>query len=92
MDQNSLDKLAFRSEQGETIRTWCQHEGFRLFQALLKERIDKLQDAWFKADDLEAQKIKLRAQIYNEVLDAIKTTILVGIAAKKNLENFKAEE
>ena len=92
MDQQGLDKLTFRSEQGETIRAWCQHPGFKLFQSLLKERIEKLQESWFKADDLEAQKIKIRAQVYNEVLDAIKSTIITGLASKQNLENFKETE
>ena len=92
MDQNILDKLAFRSEQGEVIRSWCRHEGFGMFQKLIKERLEALQQSWFKADDVEAQKIKIRAQIYNEVLDAIKTCIISGDVAKQNLERFKAEE
>ena len=56
----------------------------------LKNKMDDLKNKWLTAEDAEAAKIKIRGQVYNEVLDLIKSKILQGDLASKTLSQLNA--
>lgn len=84
-DQDRLNKEA-RVQLAGLYREMCQTAGFKDLKKELEGKIADLKGKWLTADDIEAAKIKIRAQVYNEVFDLIKSKILIGDMAARTLQ------
>jgi hypothetical protein len=87
MDDITKGNLNHKVQEASLLRDWCRHEGFKIWKSDLESKIEDLKNEWFKADDEQGKKIKLRAQVYNEVLDSIKKKIIEGDNAALMLHN-----
>lgn len=86
------EQLEQKISEGEVLKSWCQHPGYKIWKRELDAKINDLKNEWLKADDETGKKIKLRAQVYMEVLDVIKKKILEGEHALTMLQNLGSEE
>ena len=86
----NLDKMVSHQqakiELAAAYREMAQTAGFKDLQRELANRIADLKNKWMDADEVEAAKIKIRAKVYNEVLDIVKSKILQGDLARKTIE------
>lgn len=87
MEEITKAHLNHKVQEASLLRDWCRHEGFKIWKKDLEDKIEDLKNEWLKADDEVGKKIKLRAQVYNEVLDSIKKKILEGDNAALMLHN-----
>ena len=90
--ERQKEALAGQAQLASLYRVMCQTAGFQDLKKELENRIADLKNKWLTADDAEAQKIKIRGQVYNEVFDIIKSKILKGDMAGKSLDQIRETE
>lgn len=88
-EQQAQDALAAKIQLGAMYRVMCQSGAFADLKRELDAKVTDLRNRWLTADEAEGAKIKLRAQVYNEVFDLIKSKILAGDMAARTLKNLK---
>lgn len=88
-EERQVEALAGKSQLASLYRVMCQTAGFQDLKKELEGRITDLKNRWLTADDAEGAKIKLRAQVFNEVFDIIKSKILAGDMAAKTIDQIK---
>lgn len=89
-EDRAMEGAAARVQLAAMYRLMCSGGGFQDLKKELETKINDLKNKWLTADDVEGAKIKIRAQIYNEVFDIIKQKILAGDNASKIIEQIKA--
>lgn len=82
-------QLGVRAQIAGFYREMAQTPGFQDLRRELEGRITDLKNKWLAADDVEAARIKIRAQVYNEVFDLIKGKILQGDIAARQLRELE---
>lgn len=73
-------------------RIMCQSAAFQDLDRELKAKMADLKNKWLTADDAEGQRIKIRAQVYNEIFDLIKSKILQGDMASRTIDKLNEEK
>lgn len=91
MTDEQENKLRISVNESALMREWCSHSGFKLFKREMDAKLLDLKHKWMEADEAEASKIKIRAQVYNEVFSVMKEIILRGDSASVIL-NRNADE
>jgi hypothetical protein len=93
MDEAQKEKLVSEVQEAAIIRDFCKHSGFAVLRKELDSKINDLKNSWLTAaDPATADKYRVRAQVYNEVLDCLKAKIIKGDMASKALELAEHEE
>lgn len=87
IDEVTRASLLNKVQEAALLREWCQHEGYKIWRKELDAKMDDLKNEWFKSDDENGKRIKLRAQVYGEVLDLIKKKLIEGENAAIRLRN-----
>ena len=92
MEDQERSHLEARTQLAGIYRELAQSAGFRDLRKELETRVADLKSRWMVADDQEAQKIRLRAQVYSEIFDLVKSKIIQGDMAIRTLRGEEAEE
>lgn len=87
-----IEALSAKSQVASAYRTMCQTAGFQDLRRELELRMADLKNKWLTADDTEGAKIKIRGQVYNEVFDLIKSKILSGDMAARQVDELNARK
>lgn len=88
LNEDQLTRLSHDVNNGQIIRAFCQHPGFKLYQQALQEIIDDKKQAWLRGDDDNVAKLeRLRAQGVQKALDILKQFILLGQNSARILNN-----
>lgn len=90
IEQRQREHAAAQAQMGAFYRVMCQTPAFQDLERELKKKMSDLKEKWLTADETESQRIKIRAQVYNEVFDIIKSKILQGDSASKTLSQLNA--
>jgi len=72
---------------GQIIRGFCQHPGFKLYKEALDLIIADKKQAWLKGTDEDAKTERIRAQGVQKALDVLKQFILLGENSARILNN-----
>lgn len=80
-----VERLKGTAEEGDAIRSFCLHPGFKLYQKALEDKIADKKHTWLRGSDEEAKAARMRAQGIQEALDELKKFILSGDRAKQVL-------
>jgi hypothetical protein len=89
MNEVVESKLAGEIQEGAIVRDFCKHSGFAIFKKELDAKINDLKNSWLSADADQADKFRIRAQVYNEVLDILKAKIIRGDTAARAMQIAK---
>jgi hypothetical protein len=73
-----VERLKDTKADGDAIRSFCLHPGFKLYKAALEEKIADRKNTWLRGSDEEAKSARMRAQGIQEALDELKKFILSG--------------
>ena len=95
-EQEMVDRevagLRAKSQEAGIIREFCQHPGFQIWRKELEAKMSDLKGKWFTSNEQDGEKLKLRAQVYSEMLDILKAKMLVGDAASKRLREIESDQ
>ena len=75
-------------QDSATIRDFCKHPGFKLYESKLQDLINAKKDSWLKGTDQDARDARLVAKGLQESLDILKRFIMQGDANIKALEDL----
>lgn len=81
-----------KAQIASAYRTMCQTAGFQDLKRELEGRIADQKNKWMTAEGDEEKRCKIRAQIYNEVFELIKTKILTGDMAARTVDQLLAQK
>jgi hypothetical protein len=93
-----IERLQLAAAQGTTIRSWCQHDGFKLFKKHFEDKIDQARETWLTEEDPAKQaSLKRKALLWTEVVTELKKFMLVGdnalrVLQENNLVNEASEK
>jgi hypothetical protein len=87
LNDDQLARLSADVNNGQIIRGFCQHPGFKLYQEALMAIIEDKKQAWLKGNDEDAKLERLRAQGVQKGLDILKQFILLGQNSARILNN-----
>lgn len=90
-EQRQIEALGATSQLASLYRVMAQTAGFQDLKKELDSRIGDLKNKWLTAEGHEADKIKIRAQVFNEVFDIIKSKIMAGDMAARTIDKIKEE-
>jgi hypothetical protein len=90
--ERQIEALQAKIHMAASYRAMCQTAGFADLKKELEARIADLRNKWLSADDEESRKIKLRGQVYNEILDLVKSKILAGDMAAKTVDELREQQ
>lgn len=83
-------RLSHAVNEGHIIRSWCQHQGYKIYEKALQEKISDKKNVWLKGSDEEAKTARIRAQGIQEALDELKKFMLQGDTAAHVLNQTSA--
>ena len=87
LNENQITRLQNDIQAGQVIRQFCQHAGFKLYQAALNEIIEDRKQTWLKSTEETAREARIQAQGVQKALDILKQFILVGENSARILNN-----
>ena len=90
-EQMNIGHLRARVQMAGLYREMCQTQGFADLKRELEARIVDLRNKWLVVTGDEAEKIRLRGQIYNEVFELVKSKILTGDMAAREINRLQEE-
>lgn len=65
-------------QNGQIIRDFCRHAGFKLYRDALEALIQDKKNLWLKGNEEDAKAERIRAQGVQKAVDTLKQFILVG--------------
>lgn len=89
-DQQKI-RLAQDVNNGNIIRSFCQHPGFKLYKAELDIILEDKKNAWLKGTEEDARLERIRAQGVQKAVDILKQFMLLGDNASRMLNTDAAE-
>ncbi len=85
-EEKAIERLQMSAAAGVTIRSWCQHEGFKLFKKHFEDKIDQARETWLSEEDPAKQAVlKRKAILWTEIVNELKKYMLVGDNAARLL-------
>lgn len=79
-------RLAHRAQTGAIMRSFAQHEGFKIFKQALEDIVADKKNKWLQGTDEEARIFRFQAQGVEMALGVIKKYILDGDLANSQLK------
>jgi hypothetical protein len=86
LSDDQIARLLTDAQNGATIRGFCQHPGFRLYQQALELVLADKKNLWLKGSDEEAKLERIRAQGVQKALEILKQFLLNGNNAARILK------
>jgi hypothetical protein len=90
-EERQIEALGATAQMAGLYRAMYQTAGFQDLKKELDNRIGDLKNKWLTAEGPDADKIKIRAQVFNEVFDIIKSRIMAGDMAARTIDKIKEE-
>lgn len=87
LNDDQISRLSQDVNNGQIIRAFCQHPGFKLYHDALQTIIEDKKQSWLKGTDEDAKLERLRAQGVQKALDILKQFILLGQNSARILNN-----
>lgn len=91
LGEQQINRLAQDVNNGNIIRAFCQHPGFKLYKAALDAVLEDKKNAWLKGSDEDARVERIRAQGVQRAVDILKQFILTGENAARVLNENASE-
>lgn len=85
-------RLAQDVNNGNIIRSFCQHPGFKLYKAELDAILEDKKNAWLKGSEEDARLERIRAQGVQRAVEVLKQFMVLGDNAARMLNADKIEE
>lgn len=85
MDDIQRTRLDTVANQGQIIRNFCQHEGFKIYIKALEDLKAKKEKLWLQGTEQEAREARLHAQGIELAISELKKFVLSGDSASKIL-------
>lgn len=83
----SKEKLQRKAQDAGVIRSWCQHDGYKLFKARFEDKINKAREMWLTEDsEKKCRDLKRDAQIWQAVIEELKAAMVEGDNASRILQ------
>lgn len=82
-----INRLSQDVNNGQIIRAFCQHAGFKLYKDALESVIADHKNTWLRGTDEEAKTERIRAQGVQKAVDILKQFILLGENSARILNN-----
>lgn len=86
LTDDQINHLLSDVQNGNLIRGFCQHPGFKLYQQALELVLADKKNTWLKGSDEEAKLERIRAQGVQKALDVLKQFLLTGSNAARILK------
>lgn len=80
-------RLAQDVNNGNIIRSFCQHPGFKLYKAELDAILEDKKNAWLKGTDEDAKKERIIAQGVQRAIEILKQFMVLGDNAARMLND-----
>lgn len=87
LNEQQIARLSQNVADGQVIRAFCQHPGFKLYEKALADIIADHKNAWLKGSDEDAKTERIRAQGVQKAIDVLKQFMLLGDNAARMLNN-----
>lgn len=81
----SKEKFQGIAGDGDTIREFCKHPGFKIYKQELEAIINDNKNSWLKGNDEDARVARYEARGVQKSLDVLKKFIFCGDNAKQVL-------
>lgn len=85
---DQIARLTLTVQEGALIKDWCQHAAYKIFTEWLNGKIADKKNEWLRAEDKEAEKIRMKATAWLDILDEFKRFILSGNNAAMILAKY----
>jgi hypothetical protein len=87
MEDLKASRLSNRAQKGAVIRSFVQHEGFKLFSEALNDIVVDKKNKWLQGTDEEAKIFRYQAQGIDMALGVLKRMVLEGDLAVSQLRD-----
>jgi hypothetical protein len=87
MEDLKSSRLSNRAQKGAVIRSFVQHEGFKLFSEALNDIVVDKKNKWLQGTDDEAKIFRYQAQGIDMALGVLKRMVLEGDLAVSQLRD-----
>lgn len=90
MDELNADqvaKLNVNVQEGQIIRSWCQHPGYAIYKKKLEEVLADKKNTWLKGSDEDAKQERIRAQGVQKAFDILTQFLMLGDNAARILNS-----
>lgn len=87
LTDQQIARLSQNVNDGQIIRSFCQHTGFKMYEKALADIIADHKNAWLKGSDEDAKIERIRAQGIQKAIDVLKQFILLGDNAARMLNS-----
>lgn len=85
MQDFKTSRLSHRAERGSIIRSFAQHEGFKIYKEELEAIVQDKKNKWLQGSDEDAKIFRYQAQGIDMALGVLKRMILDGDLAVSQL-------
>lgn len=87
MEDIQRTKLDLTVNQGQIIRSFCQHDGFKIYLKSLEDLKTKKEKVWLQGTEEQAREARLHAQGIEMAINELKKFMLSGEAAARTLRD-----
>lgn len=77
-----MEELNAAVHEANVLRSFVQHEGFKILQREVEKKLADSRGEWLKADKDKAEEIRLQAKPWGEISSLLARLINKGEAAK----------
>jgi hypothetical protein len=89
----SQEKLNRKAQEASVLRSWCQHDGYKLFKEKFEKKINRAREMWLSEDsEKKCRELKRDAQVWQAVIDELKQTMIEGDQALRVLQSSNLED
>lgn len=92
MDANVRAKLEAAKVDAATMREFVQHPGYQILIREIESQIKDSKNKWLEAPNAdEAEKIRLAAKPWGDVLNLIKAIMMRGVNAQRTEQHLDSQ-
>lgn len=91
-DEINTNHLQAKAQLAGCYREMCQSPAFIDLRKYIEAKMVDAKNEWFRASPEESEKIKIRAQVFNEIFDLIKSRVMAGDHASQMLNKINEEK
>ena len=88
----SIERLQATVQEGEIIKDFCRHPGFKILERFIESKISDDRKEWLRASSKdEAELVRIKCSVWVNLLDEVKKFILSGNNAKRLIEEHNQD-
>jgi hypothetical protein len=85
LSSGSIERLKASVYEGDAVRDFCKHPGFKIYSDRLNEIINDSKNTWLTGTEEDAKNARFEARGVKRALDELKKFMLSGDGAKRIL-------